>query len=163
MKLNLFETHDRYKHLLQDQSEIISKGCEDCLKRNELSLALQQKSPYIYIFAHTRTSDCGTKKRLLWQPRLTKPKAESNSMLFRAQSKTDILTICWMIPAKELWEQYKKGNVTESDISAWSIHMYMKDRKTLEAKEDGDLSDPQIKSIYKEINDSKLPKKFKMV
>lgn len=88
MKVDRLETHDRLEHLVQDQSNVIFQGAEDCLKVNSLSLALQQHSDYVYLFAHVRTSDDGFSKRILWQPRLTKPKAQTNSFLFRAIPKT---------------------------------------------------------------------------
>ena len=76
MKINRLEAHDRLLHFKNDQNSTIQQGAEDCLKKNPLSLALQDHSPYIYIFAHPRTADDGVNKRLLWQPRLTKPKAQ---------------------------------------------------------------------------------------
>lgn len=148
MKVNRLETHDRLEHLIKDQSAMITQGAEDCLKRNDLSLALQEKSPYVYLWAHARTAEDGVNKRLVWQPRLSKPEASPNSYLFRAHSNTDIMEICWMIPAKELWGQHKKGNVTENEIVTWSIQQYKSNRKQLEAPEKDDLSEAQGQAIY---------------
>ena len=100
MKLNRLETHDRLLYYKKDQSASITQGIDDCLKRNPLSIALQRHSPYVYIFAHPRTADDGYTKRMLWQARLGKPKAQTNSYLFRAKSNADILEICWMIPPR---------------------------------------------------------------
>lgn len=147
MKINRLETHDRLQHFIQEQSHTIWQGAEDCLKKNPDSLKLQEKSPYIYIFAHPRTADDGLTKRMLWQPRLTKPKAQTNSYLFRAQSNTDILEVCWLIPPKEIWGQYKKGNVTESDIVTWSIDQFLHNKERLESPEKDDLTNEQIKNI----------------
>ena len=124
MKINVLEAHDRLKYLINDQSANIYQGAEDCLKRNPLSLSIQEKSPYVYLFAHPRTDDTGTKKRMLWQPRLSIPQVQSNSYLFRALSKSDIIEVCWIIPAKEFWGQYKKDNVTESNWATWSIDQF---------------------------------------
>jgi hypothetical protein len=151
MKIERLETHDRLLHLKNNQAEVIARGCDDCLKKNPLSLAMQDRSPYIYIFAHPRTADDGVTKRMLWQPRLTKPKAQTNSYLFRAKSKSDIVEICWLIPPGEMWDQYKTGNVTESDIVMWSIGMFRSNREELERKNPEDLHDWQIKSIYAEM------------
>jgi hypothetical protein len=148
MKIQRLETHDRLLHFIKDQSNTISQGCEDCLKKNPLSLALQDHSPYIYIFAHPRTAEDGITKRMLWQPRLTKPQAQTNSYLFRAKSKSDIVDICWMIPPPELWDQYIKGNVTESDIVRYSITMFKENKAKLEEKESDDLLEYQVQSIY---------------
>ena len=151
MKLNVLETHDRLQHLIKDQSASIYEGASDCLNKNPLSLALQEKSPYIYIFAHPRTAENGVTKIMYWQPRLFKPKAQTNSYLFRAQSKTDIIEVCWMIPPREHWEQYKKGQVTEDNWTLWSIMQFETNRKGLEKSEKEDLSEEKGQEIYKKV------------
>jgi hypothetical protein len=148
MKSSRLETHDRLLHLKKDQSLNISQGANDCLKTNPTSIALQQYSPYIYIWAHPRTADDGVNKRMLWQPRLTKPTAQTNSYLFRAQSNTDILEICWLLPPREMWAQYKKGNVTEHEFVLWSIDMFENHRQDLERPDPDDLNEEQCKNIY---------------
>ncbi len=161
IKINPYDTHDRLKHLISDQALIVAEGAEECLKKNELSLQLQEKSPYIYIFAHARTHDDGIRKRLLWQPRLTKPQAQTNSFLFRAISKTDIIHICWLIPPPELWTQYEKGKVTENETAMWCIDQFKNNRKELEAKDPEDLPEARIKQIYLDIKRGmKQPKKI---
>lgn len=152
MKIERLETHDRLQHLIKDQALNIAQGAEDCLKKNPLSIALQDRAPYLYLFAHPRTHDDGVTKRMLWQPRLTKPSAQTNSYLFRAQSKTDILEICWMIPPREMWPQYKKGNVTENQMVIWSIDQFQFNRKQLESSEKDDFKDERVRQIYKEID-----------
>lgn len=157
MKVNRLETHDRLEHFKKDQAQNIWQGADDCLKRNPLSLALQDKSPYIYIFAHPRTHDDGVTKRLLWQPRLTKPPAQENSYLFRAISRTDMLEVCWLIPPKELWSQYQKGNVTEEPTVLWSINQFKHNRRDLESNEHDDLPESKVHSIYREVVASLRP------
>lgn len=151
MKVNRLETHDRLQHFIQDQSASIAQGAQECLKLNSLSLALQEKSHYIYIYAHPRTHDDGVTQRMLWQPRLTKPKMEENSYLFRAQSKTDNLEICWLLPPKNLWAQYIKGNVTEHELVIWSIEQYKHNRARMEEKEPDDLQDHVIEHVYQQV------------
>lgn len=147
MKLNRLETHDRLQHFIQDQSQTIWQGAEDCLKKNPDSLRLQEKSHYIYLFAHPRTDDDGVTKRFLWQSRLSKPKPQTNSYLFRAKSKTDIIEICWLLPPQELWKQYQKGNVTHHPIVLWSIDQFINNRKKLEEADPDDWSDEQALNI----------------
>ncbi len=151
MKLNRLETHDRYEHLIKDQGERVSQGASDCLQKNPLSLALQSRSSYIYIFGHPRTADDGTTKRLYWQPRLTKPSAQTNSYLFRAKSHLDLLEICWIIPPREMWKQYRKGNVTESAIVSWSISQFSNKRAELEKPFPDDVSEDMFKNIMIDI------------
>lgn len=141
MKINRLETHDRLQHLQKDQALNLSQGCDDCLKKNELSLALQKHSPYIYIWAHPRTMDDGVTKKMVWQPRLTRPEPQTNSYLFRANSNTDIVEICWMIPPREMWEQYKEGNVTENEMVSWSVEMFINRRSELAKAHPQDLPD----------------------
>lgn len=151
MKINRLETHDRLQHLHKDQALNLSQGAQDCLTKNDLSMRLQQYSPYIYLFAHPRTADDGISKRMIWQARLAKPLAQTNSYLFRAQSNTDILEICWLLPPRETWSQYNKGNVTESEWVKWSINQFLHNRKDLEKPFKDDLSELQAKNIYSKI------------
>lgn len=160
MKLNLHETHDRYEHFIQNQWEIVSKGAEDCLKKNPDSLAIQQKCPYVYLYAHPRTADDGINKRLLWQPRISRPKPQTNSYLFRAQSNTDIIEVCWLLPPREMWPQYEEGKVTESNLVAWSINMFLIHLEDLARPHPDDLPEERSKQIFKEIH---AWKKFKKI
>lgn len=148
MKVNRLETHDRYQHLLKDQSEAVSQGAEECLKRNPYSLRLQAKSPYIYIFGHARTHENGVDKRIIWDPRLSKPSPQPNSFLFRAKSNSDVMEVCWVIPAEELFSQFKKGNVIEnSDVVIWSVEQYLHNKKELEKPFADDFSEERVRSI----------------
>lgn len=148
MKINRLEAHDRYKHLIEDQSKKIWEGAEDCLKRNPDSLKMQENCHYIYIFAHPRSDDESRNKRLLWQPRLVKPKAQTNSYLFRATSNTDMIEICWLLPPRELWGQYTKGKVCESNWVSWSIDQFKHNRTEMEKPFPDDLTDEQALKIF---------------
>jgi hypothetical protein len=168
MKIDRLETHDRLLHFIKDQSQILYQGAEDCLKKNPLSLQIQEKSPYTYLFAHPRTLGFDEKireylsgryenfdkvpeKKIFWQPRLTKPEPQPNSYLFRGVSKTDIIEICWLLPAEELWDQYEKGNVTESNIASWSITQYKCNKEKLENPHPDDFSEHKAKIILQGI------------
>jgi len=151
MKIDRLEAHDRLLHFKQDQEANIMEGFLDCLKKNPLSLALQAKSPYIYIFAHPRTCEDGVTKKMLWQPRLGKPEPQTNSYLFRVESNTENVEICWMIPPREMWPQYKKGNVTEHQIVNWSIDQFTNHRNHLAHPYNDDFSEGRIRSILERI------------
>lgn len=163
-KLDTLETHDRLNHVIKEQSVNIFHGAEECLKSNAMSLIFQDHSHYIYIFAHPRTSDDGVNKRMLWQPRLTRPDPQTNSYLFRAKSKSDEIEVCWIIPPRELWPEYQEGKVTESEIVCWSIDMFVNHRNKLKENHPEDLSDGEIKYIYKQVDihftNKKLGKKL---
>jgi hypothetical protein len=144
MKINTLDAHDRLGHF-QKQGLDISECCQDLVDTRPFG-----NVPF-YIFAHARTEDDGSTKRLIWQPRLTKPKAQTNSMLFKAYPGTDKIEIIWMIPAREMWSQFQKGLLTESKIVTESIRDFESDRKKLEEAEEDDLNDAEIDRIYKEI------------
>jgi len=151
MKLNILDAHDRYQYFTK-QSFSIAECCQDLINQKPFG-----DVPF-YIFAHARTEDDGVNKRLIWQPRLTKPKAQSNSMLFKVYPGSDQVKVLWMIPAKELWDQYHKGLVTENRTVVESIDNFMYHREKLEAKEEDDLSDEKIDYIYKQISLSAKPR-----
>lgn len=151
MKIQRLEAHDRLLHLKEDQALNVAQGAEDCLKKNPLSLALQEHSDYVYLFAHPRTAEDGVTKRMIWQPRLSKPKAQTNSYLFRAKSHSHDIEVCWLIPERFMWTQYKKGNVTENELVLWCINQFEYHREDLERADPMDLKDDQVKNIYRAI------------
>lgn len=156
MKIQRLETHDRLQHFVKKDSEqaiTIGVCVQDIINQRPFG-----NHPF-YIFSHTRTDDDGVTKRLIHQPRLTKPKAQTNSMLFRAYPGSDKVKIIWMIPAREMWKQYKKGNITEDKKVAWSIHLFENNRILLEAKEPDDMTDEQIDAIYRELSQEAKRKK----
>ena len=154
MKINPLDAHDRYKHFTK-QSFYISECCQDLINQRPFG-----DHPF-YIFAHARTDDDGSTKRLIWQPRLTKPKAQTNSMLFKAYPGTDIIKLIWMIPARELWDQYTKGKMMENKTVSESIDLFQNNRKKLEEKEPDDMTDEQVDAIYREISINASTKRFK--
>jgi hypothetical protein len=144
MKIHRLETHDRYQYFTK-QNFSISECCQNIIDQRPF------EDHNFYIFAHARTHEDGVTKRLIWQPRLTKPKAQTNSMLFKAYPGTDNINIIWIIPQPELWGQYKKGNICGNQIIIESIDAFKYRRYELEKKEKDDLSDLEIEAIYKEI------------
>lgn len=162
MKVNILDAHDRYKHFTKHEFNI-SECCQNMIDSRPFG-----NHPF-YIFAHSRTLGLDEKfklftaglyhsmeevpeKTLIWQPRLTKPQAQENSMLFKAYPGTDIIKIIWMIPSRELWDQYTKEKMMENETICNSIHDFQFNRKKLEEKEDDDMTEEQINSIYKEIS-----------
>lgn len=163
MKIDRLETHDRFQHFTKGEFDI-SATCQTIINKRPFG-----EYPF-YIFAHKR--DLGADERfnlwmghmadkpieqvpstrLIWQPRLTKPKAQENSMLFKGYPGSDIVKVIWIIPQKELWEQFEKGKMTESNMIWESIDKFKNRKEELEAKEKDDLPDDIIDSIYTEIS-----------
>jgi hypothetical protein len=145
MKIDRIDAYDRFKHFTK-QDFNISECCQDLIDKRPFG-----HHPF-YIFAHSRTDDDGITKRLIWQPRLTKPKAQTNSMLFKAYPGTDIIKVLWMIPARELWPQFTKDKMTANQTIVDSINDFINNRAKLDAKEEDDLTDDQIDSIYRSLS-----------
>lgn len=181
MKIERLETHDRLQHFVKEDFDI-GKICQNIIDKRPFG-----NYPF-YIFAHSRTigmdekiamfnSDLNSfltvpfyvrkyesldkipEKKIIWQPRLTKPKCQSNSMLFKVTPGSDTVKVIWMIPAEELWSQYRRGNITENALILSSIEDFKNNKQKLEAKEDDDLSDMEIDAIYMDICKGSTPKK----
>lgn len=56
--------------------------------------------------------------------------------------------VCWLIPPKEMWDQYKKGNVCESNLVLWSINQFQYNREELERHDEKDFSDERARQIW---------------
>jgi len=152
MKISPHDVYDRFQHFKKKDFDI-GTCCQNMIDQRPFG-----EHPF-YIFAHSRTDDDGINKRMIWQPRLTKPLAQTNSMLFKAYPGTDNIKVIWMIPARELWGQYNKGLITENQTIAECIHDFEFNRQKLNKPEDDDLSEQEIHQIYKDIsNDAKKRK-----
>lgn len=174
MKIDPLDAHDRYLHFT-NQDFSISECLQDIINKRPFG------NNAFYIFGHARTfgiderikmfnedlyksiTDPSYKRKykdmsevpeqhLIWQPRLTKPYSQTNSMLFRAYPGTDVIKIIWMIPKKELWGQYEKGKVTESNETYISIQNYIHHKEELDAPGPDDQSEYEIMKIYEEIS-----------
>ena len=145
MKVNILDAHDRYEHFTK-QSFDIGECCQDLVDKEPFG-----NRPF-YIFAHARTHDDGVTKRLIWQPRLKKPEAQTNSMLFKGYPRSDKIKVYWMIPEQSMWSQFKRGNVTESSIVTESIYKFQTDKAGLEAPDEDDYTDAEIDAIYRELS-----------
>lgn len=156
MKIDRLETHDRLQHF-KTQSFDIAECCQDIINQRPFG------EHAFYIFAHPRTDDDGVRKRLIWQPRLTKPKAQTNSMLFKAYPASDNIKVIWILPPKETWGQFEKGKVTEDSQIYKSIQAFINNRESLEQRESDDLNDDKINAIYKNISRSAKVKKAGLI
>lgn len=146
MKVNRLETHDRYEHFTKQNFDI-GECCDAVIKNRPPEFG---NRPF-YIFAHTRTDDDGVTQRLIWQPRLTKPLAQPNSMLFKAYPPTDVLKVIWLLPKVELWGQFTQGLICENKTVSDSIDAFINNKNKLEQPEADDVTEEQAKTIYGEI------------
>lgn len=161
MKINKLDAHDRYKHF-SGQTFFIEECCQDMLKQKPFG------DHSFYIFAHARTDDDGANKRLIWQPRLTKPKAQTNSMLLKVSPLTDVVLWIWNIPARELWQEFKKDNMLENQFIWESIEKFKTNREKLEEPEKDDPSPSEVQRILFEFQPQlfkreTLPKELQVI
>lgn len=170
MKVSRLETHDRLEHF-KNQEFDIGKTCQEMIDSRPFG------DHAFYIFAHKREIGLDERisifnqnlmnpvdqiqftaleqvptARIIWQPRLTKPKVQTNSMLFKAYPGTDTIKVIWMIPSPELWDEYTKGKMLENKTVCESIHDFKNNPNKLEAPEDDDLDEKAIENIYKQIS-----------
>ena len=143
------ETFDRLDEV-RKQADRITQGIRDCIANSPFT----ELCHYLYIYGHRRSGDNpGEADRILWQPRLAKPYPQTNSMLFRIETKfPDDIHVIWIIPEREQWHLYKKGMMFENPTVIDSIESFENDRARLEASEDGDLKEEEIKRIYEQIS-----------
>lgn len=145
LKIDPLDAHDRLLHFKKEQSVNLFDGVNECLTKNKDCVSMQEHFPYVYIFAHPRTAEDGATVRMIWQPRLTKPRAQTNSYLFRAVSQTDLVEIVWLLPPRELWPQYAVGQMTESKDVYTSIMNFLHARELLEQAHTEDWTEERIK------------------
>lgn len=173
MKVDRLETHDRLVHF-QKQEFDIGKTVQDIINCRPFG------DHAFYIFAHKREIGLDERvsmfnqdmfgarqfkdlasvpnARIIWQPRLTKPEPQENSMLFKAYPGTDIVKTIWIIPQRELWEQFEKEKMTGSELIWECIEAFKHKRKWLAASEDDDPSDDECSNIYQEVYGNKYIK-----
>ena len=161
MKVDRLETHDRLEHFQNDQLDNINKGIMDT-KRNELYQAIQDRCPYIYVHVHARTAEDGVTKKVLWHPRISRPESSDNAMLFRCKAYSDEVEICWMIPDKAMWDQYKKGNITEHSEVLRSIDEYKNNKEKLDKPHLEDLPENIGMQILQDVKVALRQDKFMM-
>lgn len=153
MRIDRKDAHDRFEHFTR-QGFNISECCQNMLDQRPFG-----DIPF-YCYVHSRTDEDGVTTRLIWQPRLTKPKASPNTMLFKLYPP-DIVKVLWMLPKRELWEQFEKGKMMQNKTVIDSIQAYRSDRKALEAREPDDLSDEQINKVYEAVRmDAQIKRKI---
>lgn len=142
--VNRLETHDRLIEF-NKQAESISRACQECINNRPEEF----KDYTFYIYAHCRTHDNGYQKRLIWQPRLKKPKATTNSMLFKVMFPGPQIKPVWMIPDRDQWDAYKIGTMFENTFVLDSIDKFIHHRHALENEESDEVSEELANQIYR--------------
>ena len=114
---------------------------------------------YIYQFVK-RVDDVSGVKKWYHQPRLTKPEPLPGTTLLRVDPKDpDTVTIIWTLPNEENFGLYSEGKMFEDSFVYDCVQKYLHSPRDLMKKEEGDLSDEQIREVYKSIKADCLRKK----
>ena len=142
LKVSALEVDDRFSYVQDEQKDEIITILE----------MFGRKDPFdghcFYLFAHARKHENGADIRMIWQPRLTKPKAQTNSMLFRLNPKEpEEVMVVWIIPPREQWHLYEKGKMFQNQIVTESIYDFNHDREKLESKDENDLTDEKVQEL----------------
>jgi hypothetical protein len=140
MKIDRLDAHDRLLSFTNQNFEI--PDCMDHLIKSEPF----GKHPF-YIFCHPRTDDDGVTKRYIYSPWIWKPRAQTNSALYKAYPGTDIIKVIWIIPPREMWNVYQRGNLFENPIIGESIYQFDFDKDKLEKPEDDDPTPERAQEI----------------
>lgn len=141
MKVNILDAHDRYKYFVKQDFDIVN-CIKDMIKQKPFG-----DHPF-YIFSHPRTEDDGFNKRYIHQPRLLRPAVATNSMLIRVfPTQPDIVKMIWMIPQRELWDQYAKGFVCDDPFILECIHRYINDPVSFLEPDEYDISPEKARDI----------------
>lgn len=140
MKLDVHETHDRLKYLV-DQDFDIASCAQNLIDQRPFGA-----HPF-YIFCHARTHEDGSSKRYIWSPWICKPRAQTNTILLKAYPNTDIVKWMWILPVREMWATYRKGTMFENEFIVWCTETFDLDKTILEAPEDDDPTTERMQEI----------------
>lgn len=98
-----------------------------------------------------RVNDLLGVKKMYHQPRLTKPYPVPGTTLLRVDpSDPSTMTIFWTLPTEEAFDLYKQGKIFSDETVHNSIHMFLRDPKSMCEPESDDLTDDEIRKIYME-------------
>lgn len=142
LKVSRLDVHDRLSCVKEEQSDNIIGAIKKFIEQDPFD------GLCFYLFAHARKHEDGSSIRMLWQPRLLKPKAQTNSMLFRLNPKRrDEVLFVWILPERERWHLYEKGKMFENEAVAESIYNFQHNREEMEAAHPNDLDDATAQDV----------------
>ena len=114
-----------------------------------------EQDPYkghkFYIFSFWKRVDDDTGVKVMYhQARMTQPEPLPGTTLMRVDPKEpDAVTIVWTLPNQENFGLYKHGKMFADKFVFECIEKYQINPSLLNVKFDDDLSDHEIREIYK--------------
>jgi hypothetical protein len=115
---------------------------------------------YIFSFVK-RLDDMHGYKKMYHQPRLTRPEPVPGTTLLKVDPRSpETATIIWTLPNQENFGLYSQGKAFGDPFVHECIEKYRKDPSQFMRKDPDDLSDNEIREIYRELRHN-LTKKEK--
>lgn len=105
---------------------------------------------YIYTILK-RVDDRSGVKKFFHQPRLTKPNPLPGTTLLRADpSNPEEVKIIWTLPNREDFHKYSVGKLFADEFVCECVAKYCRNRSDFLGPEEGDLTEYEIREVYKE-------------
>lgn len=126
---------------------------------------LIRKKPFgdhkFYIFSFIkRICDVTGQKKMYHQPRLTRPDPLPGTTLIKVDPKVpESAIIVWTLPNQENFGLYKEGKMFADEFVYECIDRFLKNPNSMIKPDPEDLSDNQIREIYKGIRNGIKAKK----
>jgi len=106
---------------------------------------------YIYSFVK-RIDDAAGIKKMYHQPRLTKGDPIPGTTLMRVDpNNPGEAMIIWTLPDEESMGMYQQGMIFQDKFVFECVEKYFKNPRELMKREEGDLSDEEIREVYKDV------------
>jgi hypothetical protein len=148
----LFDSTQNWK----DNSE---KNYSECIQNLIMSAPFGAHKFYIFSFIK-RVDDASGIKKMIHQPRLTKPEPIPGGTLMRVDPRDPYTaTLLWTLPNDQNFNLYKKGKMYADPFVHECIERFKKNPKEMMRPEVDDLTDEQIREIYKDMSMKQKAKK----
>lgn len=136
-------------HFFKENSE---DDYSQCIQSLIMSKPFGDNKFYIYSFIK-RVDDASGIKKYYHQPRLTKPDPIPGTTLMRVDPRNPYeATIIWTLPNQENFGLYSVGKMFSDPFVHECVEKYLKNPRDLVRKEPDDLTEEQIREIYKDLH-----------
>jgi hypothetical protein len=140
------------KNMAWENTELWARDFEqdyvNCIQKIVLSKPFGDHKFYIFSFVK-RVDDASGIKKMFHQPRLTKPEPVPGTTLLRVDpSNPSDAIIIWTLPNEENFKLFEYGKMYGEQFVHECIEKYLKNPRELMCREEGDLSEDQIREIY---------------
>ncbi len=106
---------------------------------------------YIFSIVKRVDDDSGIKK-MFHQPRLTRPEPVPGTTLIKVDpNDPSVVTIIWTLPNQENFGMYKDGKMFANSFVYECVEKYKKNPKEFMHPDPDDLSENQIREMYKDL------------